>query len=651
MPTLSRRQLPFRYTHPLPAGSLRAAIWRSIMALVLTVVGAPALVSTPTHAAHMLLVAPSFPGPRFGAAGPQVLTPAAFSYQCNTGTTTAPVSAAGVTLAAGQAIRYQGCGQAQIVLNAPASGHFQASVAVPDDAPAGSQAGLQLLVLGPGGFNIHRAIVQVVKGTTRQADVDVSGGVALAMIFVTLAPTVIYHMKLTGLARALRPVPLMGTGMPAGARPVSKAAVSFACVAGPANQQSTISSVTVPLTGTYQVQSCGKIIVRLPPGVGGTLALRYGTDETLTNYSSIPAEIALRVLDSSNHLLRKAIGLSSIGSGLQALWVDTHGGGTATLSEDAGGGEHLAVVGLSFLPGHYAPHANPDHQEFGSPSGGAVDIAPEALVNVCNASVGTNDTAVAHQAIPRDSWISLIGCGVTELIMTNAHGRFHARFGISDASTNPDRQQTVDLITLDQNSHPLVQVRATAKQGAPPAILDANIAGASILEVRSVSGGAPGVLFDMTLTGHATLYDRVFPPTEAPVSTAGGTPLDPRAFTVTCNVAVTNQDILLIHQAALEQWALWLGGCGTATLNLATLHGSHGLISLLYGMAVQDQHEGIAHVRLLVLDAQGKVLRTVTGVSRAGYGPRRLAIGLAGGAKLQIAAVDATLYVYALTAA
>lgn len=169
--------------------------------------------------------------------------------------------------------------------------------------------------------------------------------------------------------------------------------------------------------------------------------------------------------------------------------------------------------------------------------------------------------------------------------------------------------------------------------------------------MRNVSGGALGVLFDMTLTGHATLYDRVFPPSEPPVSTAGGTPLDPRAFAVTCNVAVTNQDILLIHQAALEQWALWLGGCGTATLNLATLHGSPGLFSLLYGMAVQDQHEGIAHVRLLVLDAQGKVLRTVTGVSRAGYGPRRLAISLAGGAKLQIAAVDATLYAYALTAA
>ena len=101
--------------------------------------------------------------------------------------------------------------------------------------------------------------------------------------------------------------------------------------------------------------------------------------------------------------------------------------------------------------------------------------------------------------------------------------------------------------------------------------------------MRSVSGGAQGVLFEMSLTGHATLYDRVFPPSE------------PRAFVVTCNVAVTNQDILLIHQVALEQWALWLGGCGTATLNLATLLGSHSRFSLLYGMAVLDQHEGIAH--------------------------------------------------------
>ncbi|MGH2410362.1 MAG: hypothetical protein ACRDGS_08360, partial [Chloroflexota bacterium] len=328
---------------------------RFLLVLALALMSFLPMESSATHAARALLAAPTFPGPRFGAPGAPALTPGDFSYQCTTAASTTPISAAGVTVAAGQGIYSQGCGQAQILLNTPASGHFQASVAVPDNAPAGSTVGLQLLVLGPGGFNIHHTFVRAAKGTTRQADVDVAGGVALALTFFTPAPSVIYHMKLTGSARTLRPVPLVGTGMPAGATLVPKANVSLTCVANPATAPSTISGVTVPLTGTYQVQGCGKLTIPLPAGAGGMLALRYGTDETITNYSSLPAEVELRVLDAGGHLLRKAIGLTYIGGGLQALWVDTHGGGTATLSVDAGGGEHVAVTSISFLPGRYAP--------------------------------------------------------------------------------------------------------------------------------------------------------------------------------------------------------------------------------------------------------------------------------------------------------
>ncbi len=633
----------------LTVAACRTALGRFIVALGLAIIGALPMASPTAHAARALLAAPTFPGPQYGTAGTAAITPADFSFQCNTGPTNARVSAAGVAVAAGQGIFSLGCGQAQILLNTPASGYFRAAVAVADTAPAGSKANLQLLVLGPGGFNIHSAFVQVAKGMTRQVDVDVAGGVALAITFAQ-APTVLYQLQLTGLARTLRPVPMHGTGMPAGATPVPKAAVRFSCNAGPANQQVTISDVSVPLTGTYQFVGCGTITVPLSAGAGGTLALRYGTDETLTNYTSIPAEVDLRVLDASGHLLRKAIGLSYVASGLQALWVDTRGGSTATLTQETGA-EVLSVTSLSFLPGHYAPHPNPNHQEFGSPSGGAVDIAADALVNVCNASVGTNDISVAHQDVPRDSYVNIIGCGMTELIMTNAHGHFHARFGINDASTNPNNQETVTLVTLDQNSHPLLKVTVSAKHGGPAATLDASIDGASLLEVQSVSGGGLGVLFDMTLTGHATLYDRVFPPSEPPLSTAGGTPVDPRGFALACNVGVTTQDTLLIHQAALEQWSLSLTGCSTATLDVAKLPAPHRLFSVLYGLTVQDQHYGIGHLRLSVLDTTGKVLRTVLGVTRAGYGPRRLAISLAGGVKLQIAGVDAPLTVFALTTA
>ncbi len=651
MPNVNRYACRLRYIVAATAPFRRATIGRLILALGLAMIaGLPGALAA-AHASNALLAPPTFPGPQRGTADTSAITPADFSYQCNTSAITAPVHAAGVTVSAGQGFQSIGCGQAQIVLNAPASGHFKAAVAVADTAPAGSMGGIQLLVLGPDGLNIHSVFVRVAKDTTRQADVDVSGGVALSITFLPQIPTVVYHVQLTGLARSLRIVPMSGTGMPAGATPVPKADISLNCVAGPANAQSTVSGVTVPLTGTYQVQGCGKIIMQVPAGGGGTLAVRYGTDETLTNYTSIAAEVDLRVLDASNHLLRKAIGLSSIGSGLQALWVDTLGGSTATLTIDVSGGEHVAVTGISFVPGHYAPHPNPDHQEFGSPNGGAIDIAADAMVNVCNAGVGTEDVTVAHQDVPRDSYVNIIGCGITELIMTNAHGRFHARFGISDTSSNTNNQETVTLVTLDQNSHPLVKVTVSAKFGGPSATLDASIDGASLLEVQSVSGGGQGELFDMTLTGHATLYDRVFPPSEPPVSTTGGTPVDPRGFALACVAGVSTQDTLLIHQAALEQWSLALGGCGSATIDIAKLPGPHHLFSVLYGFAVLDQHYGIGHLRLSVLDAKGKVQRTVAAVTRAGYGPRRLAISLAGGTRLQIAGVDTPLTVFALTSA
>ena len=114
---------------------------------------------------------------------------------------------------------------------------------------------------------------------------------------------------------------------------------------------------------------------------------------------------------------------------------------------------------------------------------------------------------------------------------------------------------------------------------------------------------------------------------------------------------MTTQDTLLIHQAALEQWSLALGGCGCYRSTLASCAGPHHLFSALYGLAVEDQHLGIGHLRFSVLDANGKVVRTVSGITRTGYGPQRLAISLYGGTKLQVAGVDAPLTVFALTAA
>ena len=48
--------------------------------------------------------------------------------------------------------------------------------------------------------------------------------------------------------------------------------------------------------------------------------------------------------------------------------------------------------------------------------------------------------------------------------------------------------------------------------------------------------------------------------------------MNPLAFKVDCNTAVSTTDIVLIHEAALEQWALDGERCGTALLHLQNLH-------------------------------------------------------------------------------
>jgi hypothetical protein len=254
---------------------------------------------------------------------------------------------------------------------------------------------------------------------------------------------------------------------------------------------------------------------------------------------------------------------------------------------------------------------------------------------------------VAHQPLLRDTYLNVEGCGVAELIMTNASGRFSAKVGVNDTSAN--RSITANLVVLDQNSHPIAKSTVTAQLGLPAVTLSGTINNASIVEI-SFTGGAAGVLFGFQLSGHATLYDRIFAPSEPPVSTSGGTAINPSLMSVTCNVHPTSTDLELIHQVALEQWSLDLNGCGSATLNLASLHGPHRAFSALYGIPLQDSSTLIAHLQFTVLDARGRTVRKAMFVARAGYGPQRAAISLAGGAALQITIVDGQMVAFALTA-
>jgi hypothetical protein len=355
------------------------------------------------------------------------------------------------------------------------------------------------------------------------------------------------------------------------------------------------------------------------------------------------------VLDQGQHLLRKAVALAYLGGGLQPLWVDLKGGSSAVLSVEAlGPAEWVTVSGLSILPGRYAPHPNPDHVTFGSVSGAPVVIPASGVVDICNAGLGITDTTVGHQPVYRDDYTTLTGCGTAELIMTDSHGSFHARIGVDDADTHK-QDFTLSVVVLDKNSHPLRKSSVTAHAGQPAVPFSISIEGASTLWLHTDSPGH-GDLFAMTLTGHAVLYDQIFAPSEPPVSALGGTPIPATSLTLACNVNAATQDTLLIHEVALEGWSLVGKGCGVATLNLATVHGT--TFSASYGITALDQTNVlIAHLQVTVLDAGGKALRTETIVARAGYGPERLSVDLHGGARLQITWLDSPMVLFALTVA
>ena len=617
--------------------------------LVLIPIATGALTAAPPATASSLAVpaSPVFLSPLLGSATLTSPAPKDFAVTCNVHPNSDPGKAAGQTLAPGVALHNNdGCGQALLYLNDPASGHFQASLAVSDAATASSTV-LRLFLLAPGGALLRTTDVKAVKGKVQAVDFDVAGGVTLAFTFPTQTESYIYRIKLTGTARARAATSLSDGGMPVGGAAVPVSALQFTCNAAALSQATTVSALVIPTTRALQLDACSKITVQIPSAARGALTLRYGQNDS-SDYSSLPTQVGLRVLDAAGHLLRKAIGLTYLGSGLQPIWVNLAGASTVTFTIDAGNSNvSLVITGLSFLPSAVAPHYNPDRQDYGSPSGAFIPLAPNAVFGICNAILGTADLTVNRQLVPRNSYLSVTHCGVAELIMTNATGIFSARLGVSDATDS--REVTAHLVVLDQNSKPLVSMNVMAHQGQPGALIRASIRGASIVQI-SFTGNASGVLYDMQLSGHATLYDRVFPPSEPPVSTVGGVAIDPREMAVSCNVHPTTLDMAMIHQAALEQWSLYSQDCGSAVLKIAALHGPHTTFSALYGIALQDQAVLTARLQFSVLNAQGKTLRHVSYVARSGYGPRRAEISLAGGSQLVITGTDAKPFVvFAMT--
>jgi hypothetical protein len=623
---------------------------RGVLAILVTAiaVAAPGLARGETGARANPLVYPAFTGSPYGVASGQGPVGADFSFTCNVHASGAAISVASHAVAAGAGItNVDNCGQGYLFLDAPGAGHFRATIALADDATiaSGGAPEARIFVLGSNGYTSRSEDILLAKGIAKAIDVDVAGAVTIAFTFPNGAPTYIYDMHLTNAVQMRHLTPLVGGGIAVGGKAVAASQLSFDCNAHPTITAESVSHVTVPPAAAVQLTACSTATVKLPSGSSGTLAMRFGASDG-SDYTSVPTVFAVRVLDGSGHLLRKAVGLAFLGGGLQPIWINVSGGASVTLTMDTSTAA-LEIAGLALLPGQYKLHPNPDHNEFGSPTGALVSIVPEAFAIDCNAHPGADDITVNRAIVVRDTYLYGTDCGVASLVMTNARGSFHALVGVDDA-TSPQRSGMVKLTVLDQNGHPLFTRSTRATIGKPSMPLDAKITGGSIVKLE-ITG--PVVIYDLQLSGRATFYDRVFPPSEPPTSIKGGIALNPLAFSVDCNTSVSKLDILLLHAAALEQWALDGQRCGTATLNVATLQGAHAVFGGRYGLSAADQRLKLGHVLVRVLGPSGKVLRAITLTAREGYGPAPFVISLAGAAKLVLSWPEQRVIVFAMTLA
>ena len=629
--------------------SRRSVLARALLAILLIVMafGASPAVTAARGAipAPATRAYPRFAGPLFGTAAGQSPMGTDFSFTCNVQANAAAVTVAGATVAAGAAAtNVDGCGQAYLFVSAPGAGRFQAQIALAADATiaAGGLPEARLFVLGGNGYASRSLDITLAKGVAKTIDLDIGGAVTLAIGFPNGAQTYIYAIHLTDTARVRHVASLQGGGLASGGTAVAASQLSFTCNAAPTTTPKGVSHVLIPTASAIEMTSCGVTTLRVPTGATGTLAARFGAGD-LSDYTTVPTVFDVRVLDAAGHLLRKAIGLAFLGGGLQPIWVSLAGAATVTFTADSGSAV-LELVGLALLPGRYKQHPNPDHNEFGSPTGAPVSIVPESFAIDCNAHPGDADITVDHVAVLRDTYVSGTNCGVASLVMTSARGSFQALVGLND-TTSPEKSGVVKLTVVDQNSHPLFQTSARATIGTPAIALRAPITGASIVKLEFTG---PSVVYDLQLTGRATFYDRIFPPSEPPTSIKAGAPLNPLAFAVGCNTAVSRTDILLIHAAALEQWALDGQLCGTASLNLRSITGPHAVFAGRYALPAAEYGSKDGRVQLRVLGSNGKVLRTITLIARDGYGPVPFQISLAGATRIELFWPDRRVILFAM---
>ncbi len=629
---------------------------------LLSVAAGMLLALSPTSTGHVQAVSldrpaadagVTFPGPARGIPSTQTPNGTNFVFSCNAQLNAERGQVGATAIMTGTAVEAStGCGTAIMPLDVPGPGRFRALFGVADDDTTGQSALVRVRVLDANGFSLYVADVTALRGSPATIDVDVTHAVAVQLAFTKSPKTFVYNVRLSGTARALAPATSPGNALPAGARPVNVASLAKSCNAQAATATTplTVTLVGVPTASAVSGTGCGQFSLALPSNARGTFILRYGADDK----SGVGSEfLYLRALDAQGHTLRKATGVAVVGNGLRPLWVDLTGARTVQMTIDGGTAINVDITALGILPHSVAPYVTPNRVQSGGSPHGSVAIDPLAFASRCNSSVGTSDVTVAHAPVIGGTYLSTYACGSASLFFccTNAEGTFHARFGVPDTET-AGKPATVKVIVKDKDNRVLAQRSYSALGGNAGASINVNVHRASIISF--LFGGSTGLLYDLRLTGIATISERIFPPSAPPVEVRGGVAINPHDFAVQCNAEVAQDDQRLVGATTLEGWALSGEACGQANLALTGTRYPRHTFYARVGIVLGEPPNTVVTVRFNVLNAAGKVIRSAKVTARYGYGTQPVAVSLAGGSTLQIVWDTQTLsgtIVYALTAA
>jgi len=608
--------------------------------------------AVPVRAAQPASSGVVFRGPSRGAPGPRTPQGAAFVTNCSANVNRALGTVDGTAVLTGTAVEAaSGCGSAVLPLDVSGLGRFHARFGVSDDDTSGQQAVVRINVLDPNGFNLYTGDVTAQRGRPGTIDLDVTHAVAIKFSFLKRPTTYLYGARLTGGARSLTPVQAAGNTLPAGATPVNMATVGASCNINKVSSTTalTVTFVGIPAAGALAGTACGAFTLAFPAHARGTLVLRYGADDTGEPFSDLtlanPDEfLYARAFDATGRLLRKATGVAAVGAGLQPLWLDLSGARTVQLAIDGSSAVKIDITSVGVLPGRVAPFVTPNRVQSGGSPRGSVAIDPRDFASLCNVNIRDSDAAVARRPILGGTYLSTFSCGSASLFFccTNAEGVFHARFGVPDTET-AGKPATVTVIVKDKDDHVLLRRSYSALGGTPGARMDLPLRiGASI--VSFAFGGVSGLLYDLRLTGIATISERIYPPTEPPIDVPHGVAINPHDFAVHCEAKVATQDQRLVGATTLEGWALsGIGdaGCvsGAATEADLALAGTHYPRHAFYarvGIDLGEPPATIVTFHFNVLNGAGKVLRAVKVDARYGYGPQPVHLSLKNGATVQI---------------